>query len=216
MKRLLRDAGIPVAKFVAFKKDNVPSFEELEKKLGLPMFVKPANTGSSVGITKVKSKKDFNKAIKTAFAYDLKVIVEEAIVAREIECGVIGNDKPLVSLPGELIPKEEFYNYKAKYDDASGTEYKVPAVLSKKVVKKVQDTAKKAYVVLECAGMGRVDCFLKKNGQVLVNEINTIPGPVMFRRMWEASGVPFSKLLDMLINLALDRFVEEQKLKTNF
>jgi D-alanine-D-alanine ligase len=216
MKRLLRDAGIPVAKFVAFKKNNVPSFKELEKKLGLPMFVKPANAGSSVGITKVKSEKDFDKAIKNAFAYDLKVIVEEAVAGREIECGVIGNDEALVSLPGELIPKEEFYTYKAKYDDASGTEYKVPAELSKELVERVQGTVRKAYTALACDGMGRVDCFLKSNGEVLVNEINTIPGPVMFRRMWEASGVPFPKLLDMLISLALDRFSQEQKLKSTF
>ena len=216
MKRLLRDAGIPIAQFTSFNKSSIPSFKELEKKLGLPMFVKPANAGSSVGITKVKSEKDFKKAIKDALAYDRKVIVEEAIDGREIECGVIGNEEPLMSVPGELIPKEEFYTYKAKYDDASGTEYRVPAILSKEEIKKIQNTVRKAYIALSCEGMGRVDCFLKKSGEVLVNEINTIPGPVMFRRMWEASGVPFSKLLDMLINLALDRFKEEQKLKTTF
>jgi D-alanine-D-alanine ligase len=216
MKRLLRDAGIPIAKFVVFKKGNVPAFEEVEKKLGLPMFIKPANAGSSVGITKVKRKEDFARAVKTAFAYDLKVIIEENITAREIECGVIGNDEPLISLPGELIPKEEFYTYNAKYNDNSGTEYKVPADLSNDLVKKVQDIVRQAYIALSCDGMGRVDCFLKSNGEVLVNEINTIPGPVMFRRIWESSGVPFPKLLDILINLAFDRFSAEQKLKTTF
>ncbi len=216
MKRLLRDAGIPVAKFVVFRRHNVLKFEEIKRKLGVPMFIKPVNAGSSVGITKVSTKEEYAKAVTEALRYDLKVIAEESITGREIECGVVGNDEPLVSLPGELIPGDEFYTYKAKYDDTSGTVYEVPASLPDKTIKKVQDTVRKAYQILECAGMGRVDCFLKKNGEVLVNEINTIPGPVMFRRMWEASGVPFTNLLDMLVGFALERFKNEQKLKSTF
>jgi len=214
-KKLLRDAGIPVVKFITCEVE-IPSFREAKRKLGLPMFVKPANTGSSVGVSKVKSVRDYRKAIKNAFKYDKKILIEEGIIGREIECAVIGNKKLFVSRPGEIIPKDEFYTYKAKYDDSSGTKYVVPVKLPRKHLKGIQDLAKRAYKVLECEGMGRVDFFVGKNGQVYVNEINTIPGPVMFRRMWEASGMPFPKLLDKLIDLALERFKKEQKLRNTY
>lgn len=215
MKRLLRDAGIPIGKFLVCKKDNLIKFNEAVKELGLPIFIKPANTGSSIGISKVKNKNEFDRAVKLAFQYDTKIIMEEMIVGREIECGVIGNDFPMVSLVGEILPKDEFYTYESKYTDG-GAIYKIPVKLNKTELKRVQSVALKAYKILNCEGMGRVDMFLKKNGQVLVNEINTIPGPVMFRKIWEASGISFTALLDRLIDLAIERYEEEQKLKTTF
>jgi D-alanine-D-alanine ligase len=185
--------------------------------LGLPVFVKPANLGSSVGISKVKNKSEFERAVKEAFEYDTKVIIEEAINGREIECSVLGNENPIASLPGEVIPKHEFYSYTAKYIDEHGAALEIPARLSKEVVKKIQKTAIKTFKVLNCEGMGRVDFFLKKNGELLVNEINTIPGFTaisMYPKLWEASGMSYSELLDRLIALAIERFEREQKLKS--
>jgi len=215
-KRLLREAGIPVADFITFTKRSNPGFQEIQKRLGKIVFVKPVNAGSSIGIAKVKNEKEYKIAVKNALKYDTKVIVEKVVVGREIECGVIGNEKLMVSLPGEIIPKHEFYDYSAKYIDEDGAEYVVPAKLSKSVTKRLQNTAKKVYKVLGCEGMGRVDMFLTKSGKIYVNEINTIPGPVMFRRMWQASGLNFSKLLEMLIGFALERHESEKKLKTSY
>ena len=215
-KKLLSYAKIPVVKFITCEKENVPGFSETRRKLGLPMFIKPANTGSSVGVSKVKNEKEYKGAVQHAFRFDKKILIEEGVKGREIECAVIGNEKPVASLPGEIIPKDEFYTYYAKYDDSSGTVYKIPAKLSSKLAKKIQKLAIRTYKVLSCEGMGRVDMFLTKSGRVFVNEINTIPGPVMFRRMWETSGVPFPKLLDKLIDLALERFKKEQKLRNTY
>ena len=215
MKRLLRDAGIPIAKFIACKKGDLPTFLEVKKILNLPFFIKPANTASSVGVSKVKNSEGFKEAVDLAFKFDTKIIIEEAIKGREIECGVIGNDNPIVSVPGEIIHRHEFYSYEAKYIDEEGATYKIPAKLPKNIIKKVQKLALETFKVLSCEGMGRVDFFLKDNGEVLVNEINTIPGPVMFRRLWEESGIPFTKILDKLIYLAIKRFNKEKKLKTS-
>lgn len=212
-KRLLKEAKITIAKFITLEDGEKINFSQAVKKLGLPMFVKPSNMGSSVGVSKIENKTQFEKALKLAFRYDRKVVIEEAVMGREIECAVIGNEWPIVSLPGEIVPEDKFYTYKAKYDDTSGTNYIVPVKLPKKIKKKIQQVAVQTYKVLSCEGMGRVDMFLKKNGEVLVNEINTIPGPVMFRRLWEVSGIPFSKLLDKLIDFSLERFKKEQKLR---
>ncbi|MDP2947651.1 MAG: D-alanine--D-alanine ligase [Nanoarchaeota archaeon] len=219
MKRLLREAKIPVAKFLAVKKNNVPTFKEVVKKLGLPFFVKPANTGSSVGINKIKKEKDFKKAVKEAFKYDLKIIFEEYIEGREIECSVLGNDNPIASIPGEIITKHEFYSYEAKYIDEYGATLEIPAKLSKDLVGKIQALAIKTFKTLSCEGFGRVDFFLEKNGDIIVNEINTIPGFTsisMYPKLWEASGISYTKLIDKLIQLALERFKKEQKLKTSY
>ncbi len=212
MKRLLKQAGIPIANFITCKKQDLVSFEEAKKVLGLPMFVKPANTGSSVGVSKVENKKDFEKAIALSFKYDIKIIIEEMINGREIECGVIGNDLPKVSVFGEIICRDGYYTYEAKCSDGLA-EYVIPAKLNQSILIKAQQIAVRVYKTLECEGMGRVDFFLKKNGDLVVNEINTIPGPVMFRKLWEASGMSYQKLLDKLINLAILRFKNENKLK---
>ena len=172
--------------------------------------------GSSVGINKVRNEKEFKKAVKEAFKFDTKVIIEEFISGREIECSVLGNKKPTASIPGEIIANQEFYSYDAKYID-EGSVAVIPAKIDKKTTKKIQELAIRVFKVLNCEGMGRVDFFLKKNGRVVVNEINTIPGFTkisMYPKLWEASGMPFSKLLDKLIELAIERFKKEQKLKT--
>ncbi len=212
MKRLLRDAGIPIGKFVTIKSNEKVSFEKVKKELGLPMFIKPANMGSSVGINKVKNKNDFVRAIKDAFQYDTKIIIEEFIAGREIECGVIGNEHPRTSLLGEILPNDQFFTYKAKYSPG-GAETVLPAKVNKTILKRAQNLAVDTYKALCCEGMARVDFFLKKNGELIVNEINTIPGPVMFRKVWETSGISWSRLLDELISLAIERFKKEQKLK---
>jgi len=221
MKRLLKEAGLPTAKFMAFtqqQKDRY-SFEIIVEKLGLPFFVKPANLGSSVGISKVKSKNDFADALEYAFLYDRKAILEEFIPGREIECSVLGNHDPICSLPGEIIPRHEFYSYEAKYLDENGALLKVPADLSSATIERVQQLALDAYKVLCCEGMGRVDFFLKANGDLYINELNTIPGFTqisMYPKLWEVSGISYAHLIDELIRLAIERFEQEKKLKTTF
>ena len=217
MKRLFRDADIPIGKFITVKNREKISFERVKKELGLPFFIKPANMGSSVGINKVKNEKEWKKAIQDAFQYDNKIVIEEFIKGREIECSVLGNDKPLASIPGEIIANQEFYSYDAKYID-EGSVAEIPAKIDQETTKRIQELAVKVFQVLECEGMGRVDFFLKKNDEVIVNEINTIPGFTaisMYPKLWEASGLPLPRLLDKLIDFAIERFKKEQKLKTS-
>lgn len=219
MKRLLRDAGIMTAKFTAFTQKNIPKYEEVVEYVGVPFFVKPANLGSSVGISKVKNTEEFEVAWKEAFEYDTKIIVEENVAGREIECAVLGNEDPVASLPGEVKPKHEFYSYEAKYLDENGAELEIPAKLDDEIARRTQALAIQTFKVLACEGMGRVDFFLKPNGEILVNEINTIPGFTkisMYPKMWEASGVPYSELIDKLIGLAIERFNREKKIRTNY
>ncbi|MBI4533457.1 MAG: D-alanine--D-alanine ligase [Candidatus Melainabacteria bacterium] len=220
LKRLLRDAGIPIAKFLVLQraqKDKV-KFDEIAQELGLPMFIKPANLGSSVGVSKVCSESKFAAAVEEAFKYDQKIIIEEFIAGREIECSVLGNADPIASVPGEVIPQHEFYSYEAKYIDEKGAVLEIPAKLPEHTIKEIQKLAVKTFQTLCCEGMARVDCFLKGNGQVIVNEINTIPGFTkisMYPKLWEASGISYKELLDRLIQLALDRFQAEQQLQTS-
>jgi len=220
MKRLLRDAQIPIAKFLVFERrdKNAISFAKATRALGLPLFVKPANLGSSVGISKVSRKSEFAAALKKAFRYDNKIIVEESIRGREIECSVLGNDKPLASLPGEILVQHDFYSYNAKYLDEQGARFEIPAHLPKAAVKTIQRMAVQAYRALCCEGMARVDFFLRPNGQVLINEINTIPGFTkisMYPKMWQASGLTYPRLIDRLIGLALERSRKEKRLSSS-
>lgn len=218
MKRLLRDAGIPIAKFLVIRSHEKPKFADVKKKLGLPMFVKPANLGSSVGVSKVRTEKEFKEALARGFEFDTKVLVEEFIEGREIECSVLGNEDPVASLPGELVLQSEFYSYEAKYLDPDAMAPQIPAKIPKDTTKKIQDMAVEAFKALCCEGMGRVDFFLAKDGRLLVNEINTIPGFTsisMYPKMWEASGLSYSKLIDKLIDLAIERHAKEKKLKTS-
>ncbi len=220
MKRLLREAGIPTPEFLVFRRaDGRPDAENVTQVLGMPCFVKPANLGSSVGITKAHDAAEFDAAVDTAFAYDRKIIVETAIEGREIECSVLGNDEPIASVPGEILPQHEFYSYEAKYLDESGAGLEIPANLPEDLTREVQRVAVQTYQVLCCEGMARVDCFVQEDGAVLVNEINTIPGFTrisMYPKLWESSGICYTELIDRLIQLALDRHAEEKKLKTSF
>lgn len=215
-KRLLREAGILVAKFIALQREDKPDFKKITRQLGVPVFIKPANLGSSVGVSKVSSEKKLHPALKKAFRYDTKVLVEQAIEGREIECSVLGGRNPTASVPGEVIPQHEFYSYEAKYLDENGALLEIPAKLPPSAIKKIQATAVRAFKIVNCEGMGRVDFFLKENGDIVVNEINTIPGFTkisMYPKLWEASGISYSLLLDRLIRLALQRFAREQKLR---
>ena len=224
MKRLLREAGIPVARFVVLRRGAQTSaegsFASISRELGLPLFVKPANLGSSVGVSKVRREEEFTKAVETAFRYDTKVLVEECIVGREVECAVLGNSAPIASVPGEILPGHDFYDYDAKYLDEHGAVLKIPAELGASVQSEVQELALKAFTTLCCEGMARVDMFVRDgvpSGRVVVNEINTIPGFTrisMYPKLWEASGISYAELIDRLIGLAQERFEIERNLSS--
>jgi D-alanine-D-alanine ligase len=211
MKRLLRDAKIPIGDFLVFYQDEREdiSFAEINSRLGTPFFIKPANYGSSVGIHKVHDEGTFEGALKDAFSFDSKLVVEAFVEGREIECSVLGNNKPVASVPGEIIPRKDFYSYEAKYIDEEGAYLKIPAELEPTITRQIQDLALKTFKTLCCKGMARVDFFLKKNNDILVNEINTIPGFTkisMYPRLWDESGISYSELIDRLIQLALEGY----------
>jgi D-alanine-D-alanine ligase len=219
-KRLLQAAGIPVVPFLTASFALWPDtegFEERALRLGLPLFVKPANLGSSVGITKVKSLDHLREAMWTAFQYDNKIVVEKGIDGREIECAVLGNDDPQASVPGEICPHDEFYSYDAKYIDQNGAALRIPAPLTEAETAEVRRLAVRVFQVLECTGMARVDFFLERHtGTLYVNELNTIPGFTtisMYPKMWEASGLPYRELISRLIDLALQRHTQRSRLK---
>jgi D-alanine-D-alanine ligase len=219
MKRLLRDAEIPIGRFLVYDRYTVGqiNFARIKKTLGQPLFVKPANLGSSVGISKVNSRAEFDQAVRKALRFDNKILIEEFIQGREIECSVLGNDDPIASLPGEIVTGHDFYSYDAKYIDDHGARLEIPAKLPKTIVKQVQEIAIRTYKALCCEGMARVDFFVTTSGKVLVNEINTIPGFTqisMYPKMWQASGIAYPRLIDRLIQLALQRYQQEQKLQT--
>jgi D-alanine-D-alanine ligase len=222
-KRLLKNAGIPVTKFVAFHFNEIRKikFESIQKALGLPFMVKSASLGSSVGVTKVSSKRDFKKAIEEAFRYDHELIIEEFVVGREIECAILGNGPGEASNPGEIvISKEyEFYTFDAKYVDSKAVEIKVPAELSKDVIKKIREASLQAYQALHCEDFSRVDLFLTKKGKVYVNEINTIPGftnSSMYPMMWKERGISFTNLITRLVDLAYERHDANKRLQHDF
>jgi D-alanine-D-alanine ligase len=220
MKRLLRDAGIPIPGFLVFdgaSKKHI-SFARARRALGLPLFVKPANLGSSVGISKVSRPSDFPRAVKEAFRYDNKILLEENISGREIECAVLGNEYPVASVPGEIITGHPFYSYEAKYIDDRGARLVIPAELPRPVGRRIQELSVQCFKVLCCSGMARVDFFLRGQDEIFVNEINTIPGFTkisMYPKMWGASGLSYSRLIDRLIQLALQRFRAERNLRSS-
>jgi D-alanine-D-alanine ligase len=214
-KRLLRQVGITVAAYQIIREGDKAQVTNF------PVFVKPANLGSSVGVTKCHDKNELKKAIKLAFGYDTKVLIEEEVKGRELEVAILGNENPAASVPGEVIPKgkHEFYDYEAKYVDEKGAELIIPAKLPDIKVKEIQTLAIKTFRVLECSGMARVDMFLKPDGVIVINEINTLPGFTdisMYPKLWEISGLPYPKLLDRLIKLAWEKKREKDKLRRNF
>jgi D-alanine-D-alanine ligase len=217
-KRILRDAGLPIPKFVALKRHETAThdFASLKRELGLPFFLKPANMGSSVGVHKITSPEKFASALADAFQYDLKVMVEEFVEGREIECAVLGNKDLMASVPGEVIPQHEFYSYEAKYLDENGAGLEIPAKLGTEKSDEVRTMAMRVFSALGCEGLSRVDLFLKKDGTLLVNEINTIPGFTkisMYPKMMGATGIAYSDLIDRLIQLAIERTKEERALR---
>lgn len=224
MKSLFAQAGLPQPRYFSFLKhewlkNKNKIVRDIESRIGFPCFVKPANLGSSVGISKCKSKRDLIRGIKQALSYDRKCLVEEGISGREFECAVLGHNHPVASLPGEIRPNREFYDYQAKYVDGQ-SELIAPAPISKKQTKLVQTLAIKAFKAIDCSGMARVDFFLEqKSSRLLVNEINTIPGFTsisMYPRLWQISGLSYPKLIDKLIQLALEKHREKNALKTSY
>jgi D-alanine-D-alanine ligase len=228
-KRVARDAGIPVVPYLAlkqerWKKDRQQAAEKIQRELGYPVFVKPANLGSSVGVHKVSDSGGLSVALEDAFRYDVKVLVETAVNAREIEVAVLENRDPgadpLVSVPGEINPSHEFYSYEAKYIDEKGAELIIPAKLDAEQTKQVQDIAGRTFSAIECEGMARVDLLLdRSSGKFYFNELNTIPGFTsisMYPKMWEASGINYQDLLSRLVDLAIARHERKKLLVREF
>jgi D-alanine-D-alanine ligase len=220
-KRLFERAGLPVVPFLSIRrcewqKERRKVLDAVKKKFPFPVFVKPATGGSSVGMTRVKSFDELPAAIDLAAEFALKILVERAVNAREIEVSVLGNEEVRASIPGEIVPHREYYDYKAKYLE-QGTELVIPAQLTKKQVTTIQEYAVRAFRAIDGAGMARCDFFLeRKTGKIFINELNTIPGFTsisMYPKMWEASGLPYPKLIDRLIELALELHSEKARTK---
>lgn len=226
MKILFRDAGLPICKYVWFLRDEWARsrsivITQIEAKLGYPCFVKPANLGSSVGVSKAVDAATLDEAISIAAEYDRKIIVEEGLEMREIECAVIGNDNPTASMPGEYIIRDDskkFLDYSEKYSGTGNNEFVVPAPISDELTSKIRQMAVTAFKAIDGSGLARVDFFLRSdNGALLVNEINTMPGLTDasgFPKMWEGSGKPFPLIIDELIDLAIARHNDKIRNKT--
>jgi D-alanine-D-alanine ligase len=224
MKVVFAAAGLPICPYRVVlrhdwerRRDAIAA--DIERALGFPMFVKPANLGSSVGISKAKTRGQLMDAMDLAGEFDRKIVIEAAVPeAREIECAVLGNDVPEASVPGEVVPSREFYDYEAKYLD-DGSKIIIPAILEPSVAAEVQRLSIAAFQSIDCAGMARVDFLLSRgDGAIFVNEVNTIPGFTtisMYSKLWGATSVPYPVLLDRLIALALERHAEKQQLRTS-
>lgn len=224
MKRVFRDAGLPQPRFLVvlrheWGRDRNPLVRQVAREIGYPCFVKPSNGGSSVGVAKVRTEQELVDALDDALQLDRKALVEEAIPARELECSVIGNDEPIASAVGEVLPFREFYDYEAKYHDAR-TGLVIPAQVPEELASRLRAMALRAFRAVDCAGMARVDFFLRTSDNTLfLNEINTIPGFTnvsMYPKLWEASGVPYAQLVDRLIQLALERHQETQATRARY
>jgi D-alanine-D-alanine ligase len=213
-KAVMRDRGVPVTRNITLRRGQAP-----ESPFGYPVFVKPARLGSSVGISKVASEEELPAAVELAFQHDEKVLVEEFVDGVEVECGVLGNDQPLASLPGEIVSHgfsgADWYDYSAKYDEG-GMDLAVPPRLPQEIVERVQELAVRAFVAGECEGMARVDFFVRPDGEVLLNELNTIPGftaTSVYAKLFEASGIPYPELVDRLVQLAVERHERRSRLQ---
>lgn len=208
-KILFEKAEIPQSRWVELKKGDTPDFDRIEKELGYPCFIKPSSAGSSVGVTKAANRAELEKGISLALKHDYKVLIEEAIDAREIECGVMGNFDPKCAEDlGEIMPAKEFYDFEAKYEDEASKTL-IPANIDKETAEQIKAYARRAYKICECRGYARVDFFIdRRDGRLILNEINTLPGftPIsMYPKLWEHSGVPMSELIDRHIEYALTR-----------
>ena len=207
-KRLLGERGIPIARYRMLRSPEELKYENAVQELGDTLFVKPCREGSSLGVSKVRTVEEYSEALRKAFSADRKVLVEEAISGREIECSVLGNDSPeAASVLGEIAPAHEFYSYEAKYVDEDGADLIVPAEIDLEVSINIRQTAVEAFQITECRGMARIDFFLNSDNSFILNEINTLPGFTnisMYPKLWEASGLSYPQLLDRLIGLALE------------
>lgn len=218
-KRLLRDANISIAAFYTLSKHDPDqyTFAEIVDSLKLPLFVKPANAGSSVGVSKVTNQEEFDAALAEAFKFDNKILIEEAIVGKEVECAVLGNEAVRASVIGEIVPTQNFYSYDAKYVSADGAKTKIPADISESVSDALRAEAIKAFQTICCEGLSRVDFFLKEDNTFVLNEINTLPGFTsisMYPKLWEQTGVSYSNLITELIQLGLNRQQRNAALST--
>ena len=213
MKALFREAGIPMARYAVLRSWEAAANEDqargyVESTIGYPCYVKPANGGSSVGITRVRSREDLSGAFAAAFAYDDKAVIEEEVRGREIECSVLGNERPEASILGEIVPDRDFYDYESKYSSASATQLHIPAPLPDELAARVRELAVRMYAVMGCEGYARVDFFVTAEGDAIANEINTIPGFTsisMYPKLWEASGLGYRDLLSRILELGLER-----------
>jgi len=221
MKAVFAMAGLPQAAYLTILQNEYMTnpnhyLDAVEKELGYPCFIKPANLGSSVGISKAKDREELIKAIELAHLYDPKTVIEENITGREIEVSVLGNDAAEASFPGEIVPAKEFYDYEAKYLDA-GSLLQIPAELPNEIVSQLKVMAVKAFHAVEAKGLSRVDFFVTADNQILINEINTLPGFTkisMYPKLWEYSGIEYSELIDRLITLGFERY-ENKKVTEN-
>lgn len=220
MKMAFAHAGLPQVKYIAVNRSQIWSnpcvfpklCDQIEETLGYPCFVKPANLGSSVGISKVRSRAELEAALDSAASYDRRIIVEAGVIARELECAVLGNDNPQASTVGEISFNSDFYDYETKYTQGQA-DLSIPAKASSAIISKIQEMAVQAFLAIDGAGLGRVDFFyVESTGEVMINEINTFPGftaTSMYPQLWEASGISFPELVDRLIQLALERHGEK-------
>ncbi len=219
-KIVFEKEGIPQGKYLVFGRKQVEGeadslAEQVEGKLDYPVFVKPSNAGSSVGVRKAHDRKELVDALHFAARYDRRILVEEFINGREVECAVLGNDSPIASTVGEVVPCNEFYDYEAKYQSGDSSEVIIPADLPPKTIEALRQYAVKAFTALDCAGLARVDFFVhKETGEIYINEINTLPGFTsisMYPKLWEASGIPYPELIERLIDLAIERFEDSKR-----
>jgi D-alanine-D-alanine ligase len=223
MKNIYEQAGISQPDYVWYlrgewEKNAEAAYEKVEEKLGYPCFVKPANLGSSVGISKAEDRESLAEAFRVAFEYDRKIIIEEGIDGREVEIAVLGNNEPECSVVGEIVPETGFYDYKAKYEDGS-TGLIIPAEITEDEYARIKEVAVQSFKAIDCSGLVRADFFLTKDGGVLMNEINTMPGFTpfsMFPMLWQKSGIEYPQLIEKLVQLGVERFEEKQKIKHTF
>ncbi|WP_042357648.1 D-alanine--D-alanine ligase [Bacillus rubiinfantis] len=220
MKNIFAQADLAQVGYVSFlkkewQKAEDEAYAKVEAELGYPCFVKPANLGSSVGISKCRNREELAAAFTEAFQFDRKVIIEEGVEAREIEVGVLGNDEPQCSVAGEIVPKKDFYDYTAKYEDGN-TALIIPAEITETEYKELTDMAIRAFKALDCSGLVRADFFLTKDGKLLINEVNTMPGFTpfsMFPLLWKHTGLDYPQLIERLVNLAIEKYQEKQQIR---
>ncbi len=231
-KKVMQAEGLPILPYELvvrseWEQDPTGVIDRLESALDYPIFTKPVNLGSSVGISRCKDRAELQAGLTEAARFDRRLVAEQGIDAREIECSVLGNDEPVASIAGEIVPSRQFYNYQAKYldDGEEASELLIPALISKEMMTEVQAIAIRAYKAIDCAGMARVDFLLEKEGgpevppRLFINEINTIPGFTsisMYPKLWEASGLPYPELIDRLVELALERYDEKRRTRTSY